>query len=87
LLKPKYNILKTAGSSLGFKHSPETFLKMKKRKLRPAALANLKIAKTAAGHDVIVSNKVNNTIQEFSSICAAARKLGVNHSTILKYIK
>ncbi len=28
LLKPKYNILKTAGSSLGFKHSEETLAKL-----------------------------------------------------------
>ena len=28
-LKPKYNILKNAGSSLGFKHSLETLLKFK----------------------------------------------------------
>jgi len=31
LLKPKYNILSQAGSSLGFKHSEETRLKMSKK--------------------------------------------------------
>ena len=31
LLKPEYNILKVAGSSLGFKHSPETIAKLKNR--------------------------------------------------------
>ena len=31
--KPEYNILTTAGSSLGFKHSEETLLKFKLRKL------------------------------------------------------
>lgn len=30
LYKPKYNILKLAGSSQGFKHSPETIVKLKK---------------------------------------------------------
>lgn len=38
LYKPKYNILKIAGSSLGFKHSPETLAKLKNihaRKLHP----------------------------------------------------
>ena len=30
LYKPKYNILKLAGSSQGFKHSPETIAKLKK---------------------------------------------------------
>ena len=30
-IKPEYNILKIAGSLLGFKHSPETILKFKNR--------------------------------------------------------
>jgi group I intron endonuclease len=45
LLKPGYNILPIAGSRLGAKHSPETLLKFKTRKLSPKALANLKLAK------------------------------------------
>ena len=32
LFKPEYNILKTAGSSLGFKHSEETLKKLRNRK-------------------------------------------------------
>lgn len=32
LLKPEYNILKTAGSLLGFKHSEDTIIKFKKAK-------------------------------------------------------
>ena len=31
LLKPEYNVLQIAGSSLGFKHSDETIAKMKAR--------------------------------------------------------
>lgn len=38
LLKPEYNILKIAGSRLGSKHSPETLLKYKNRKLSPESL-------------------------------------------------
>lgn len=41
-LKPEYNILKVAGSSLGFRHSEQTKLKFKLRKLSSQALANLK---------------------------------------------
>jgi group I intron endonuclease len=44
-LKPEYNILKKAGSSFGYKHSLETLLKFKERRLSPEALANLKSAK------------------------------------------
>jgi group I intron endonuclease len=34
LLKPEYNILTAAGSSLGYKHSEETKVKMKTRNIR-----------------------------------------------------
>jgi group I intron endonuclease len=46
LLNPEYNICKVAGSSLGRKHSAETLLKFKNRKLSPQALINLKKAKS-----------------------------------------
>jgi group I intron endonuclease len=36
LLKPEYNILKTAGSLLGFRHSSETIAKLKALSLNPA---------------------------------------------------
>jgi len=100
LLNPEYNILRKAGSSLGFKHSPETLLKLKSRKLSQEALANLKKAKAgvvpsaltkinqllATGHTITVVNKQNNYIKEYSSIRGAARSLGVNHATILNYV-
>ena len=38
--KPEYNILTKAGSSLNFKHSKETLLKFKSRKLSGEALFN-----------------------------------------------
>ena len=38
LLKPEYNILTKAGSSLGFKHSEDTILKMQKAKRTPENL-------------------------------------------------
>jgi group I intron endonuclease len=41
LLNPKYNILKKAGSLLGFKHSLETLAKMKNRKLTEVHKAKL----------------------------------------------
>jgi len=40
--KPEYNILRVAGSSLGFKHSEETLSKFKSRKLSAEALENKK---------------------------------------------
>jgi group I intron endonuclease len=42
LLKPEYNILPIAGSSLGFKHSSVTLEKMKKKIRTPKQLAKLR---------------------------------------------
>ena len=41
----EYNILSIANSRLGCKHSPETLLKFKERRISPEALTNLKLAK------------------------------------------
>lgn len=43
LLKPEYNILKKADSSLGYKHSEETLEKLKSFAIRPENLDKLKI--------------------------------------------
>jgi group I intron endonuclease len=40
LLKPEYNILNQAGSTLGYKHTAETLEKFKTRKFSKEALAN-----------------------------------------------
>ena len=42
LLKPEYNILRKAGSSLGNKHSPATIAKLRSYKLTSEQLAKLK---------------------------------------------
>jgi group I intron endonuclease len=100
-LKPEYNILKKAGSSFGYKHSLETLLNFKKRKLSSDALANLRLAKAgkaptsllrkinrllATGHVTTVINKVNNSVKVYDSIRAASRDIGINHVTILNYV-
>jgi len=101
MLKPEYNILKIAGSRLGNKHSPETLLKYKKRRLSPEALINLKLAKVgiapssplrrinhllATGHITTVVNKEDNSVKIYNSIRAVSRDIGINHVTILNYI-
>jgi group I intron endonuclease len=40
ILKPEYNILKTAGSSLGYTHTEETLAKFKARSFTPEQKAN-----------------------------------------------
>ena len=47
LLKPEYNILNIAGSSFGYKHTPETLDKFKSRIFSKETLANL--SKAAKG--------------------------------------
>lgn len=100
LLKPELNILKIANSRLGLKHSPETLLKFKNRKLSSEALSNLKkamkgkvpsrLAKInhllATGHITTVVNKSNNTTKLYNSIREAARDLNVSHVTLLNYM-
>ena len=85
------------GSSLGFKHSPETLLKFKNRKLSPEALANLKESKAgkspssllreinhrlAVSHVTTVINTENNIVKKYYSIKAAAKDVGVCHQTL-----
>jgi group I intron endonuclease len=102
ILKPEYNILKIAGSRLGSKHSPETLLKYKNRKLSPEALINLRKSKAgkkstfsplrkfnhllATGHVTTVINKETNSVKLYESIRAAARDLGTSHNSLLNYI-
>jgi group I intron endonuclease len=102
ILRPKYNILKIAGSWLGMKHSSETLLKLKNRKLSPEALANLRKAKAnspewstirkrnhslAVGHTTIVINTKDNSVKIYDSVRKVARSFNVSHPTIINYIK
>lgn len=82
-LKPEYNILKITGSSLGYKHSLETLLKLKKRRLSSEALINIKLA---TGHVTTLVNKKDNSVKVYDSIRAASRYIGISHATILNYI-
>lgn len=100
ILKPDYK-LKIADLRLGSKHSPETLLIYKSRKLSPEAIANLKKAKVgkapisalikqiqllASGHVTTVLNKENNSIKVYDYIGAAARSLGTSHNSLFNYI-
>jgi hypothetical protein len=73
LLKPEYNICKTAGSMLGFKHSAKTLLKFKNRDI-------------VTGHVTYIINKENNQTKIYNSKRTAAKSLGVSHTTLIRYI-
>lgn len=72
--KPEYNICKTAGSMLGFKHSKETLLKFKNRD-------------SSNSCKIIIINLKNNKVNEYNSIRGAAKSLGTSHTTLLRYMK
>lgn len=58
---------------LGFKHSEKTLLKFKDRDTR-------------TGHITVVKNSKINSIKIYNSIRAAAKNLGVSHTTLIRYI-
>jgi len=68
LLKPEY----TAGSSLGYKHSNETLLKLKTRKLSYQA------------RSVIVINNSTGKTTEFLSINKASIYINIDRSYVAK---
>lgn len=91
LLKPEYNILKVAGSPLGYKHAEEDKEKMRgPRSLSPEHLAKIKshISKLNAKKAIsfIVNDLEKNTLTEFSSLRAAARELHIAEVSIKKYL-
>ena len=76
-LKPEYNVLKVAYSSLGYKHSEEALVKIKKN------LTNLNSNKVIK---VKVTNLQTNISHVYPSITDTAKKLNTSKSTITKYL-
>jgi hypothetical protein len=72
-LKPEYNILQKAGSSVGFKHSEETRNKMKGRK-HP----NTQI--------IEVLDLYTNEKSYYNSMLAASKALNIHPATISNYL-
>lgn len=83
LLKPEYNILKHAGSLLGFKHSVETRMHMSSLRLgkprSPEIKRSIQLA-NAKRKSVIVENIITKETEEFNSIRRAAKYIGMHHS-------
>jgi GIY-YIG catalytic domain/NUMOD1 domain len=74
LVKPEYNILKTAGSLLGFRHSKLTLIKFKTRT-------------SSTGYPTVIISDVTNSVRKYSSIRKAAKSLNISHTMLLRYIK
>jgi len=95
LLKPKYNILAIAGSTLGYKHTIETLAKFKTRKHTKETIEKFKAkifseetrAKISAekGTKVLVCDLLTNNKHEYDSIRKAAEGLNAPNSTVRYY--
>lgn len=77
LLKPEYNVLKTAYSSLGYKHTKEALEKIH---------SNLKILNLKKLISVKVTDLETNITKEYASITEAAKALNISKVTLKEYI-
>jgi hypothetical protein len=88
-LNPEYNILKIAGSILGYKHS-EVSLKLKREVMLGRKLSKDHLEKMAKNSPyrvpLILSNTVTGKREEFASMTKAALFLGVHRTTVEKYL-
>ena len=73
----EYNVLKTAYSSLGYKHTKDSLVKINK------TLAKLNKNKSIS---VKVTNLETNVSHEYTSLTDAAKNLNTNKTTLKKYI-
>lgn len=82
LLKPEYNICKTAGSSLGRKFSIDTKLKISaslKGKISPCSCWVSCI--------IIIVNSLNNEVKVFKSMSTAAKYINYDISTFKRHLR
>ncbi len=84
-LKPEYNIVETAGSTLGYKHTEESLEKMRNFVLSAEVLAKKKLATANATAStrisIIVEDIETKKKSEYISLTEAGKALGVsNHS-------
>lgn len=86
VLKPEYNIVKTAGSTLGYKHTEESLKKMRDFVLSDEVLAKKKLstknATAAKSIPILVKNIKTNEISEYISLSAASNAIGVTKSAV-----
>ena len=85
-LKPKYNIVSTPGTTLGYKHTEESIKKMRNFVFSEEALARKKLttinATVARSISVIVENVKNGEKFEYKSLTEAGNALKLSKSAI-----
>lgn len=76
LLQPEYNILKIAGSSLGFKHNEESLSKLR---------LHLSELNSQKGIKIEVTDTETNIFTSYDSIRKAAEAINCNKSSLVSY--
>ncbi len=86
-LKPEYNILKTAGSLLGFKHSDKTRAKLSAilKGRKHSLYTKILMSKAAKRKTIYTYSLESNRSYTFNSITEAAKFFNVSRRIILKY--
>jgi hypothetical protein len=86
LTKPEYNIVKTAGSTLGYKHTSESLAKMRAFVLSDEVKERKILAAIKAGAanriGVLVENTLTNEATEYESMTEAGKALGVHRDVV-----
>lgn len=76
-LYPEYNVLKTTYSSLGYKYTEKTLVKIR------SSLEKLNLGKSVK---VVVTNLETNVSNEYTSLREAAKCLNTNKTILKNYI-
>ena len=86
LIKPQYNIVEIAGSTLGYKHTPESLSKMidfvlsdEVRNRKALSTVNATAARIISR---IVKNIKTNDKSEYASLTEAGKALGVSRASV-----
>jgi|SRR3982751_6813979 hypothetical protein len=73
-MEPVYNILKKAGSSLGYQHTAESLTKVRE---------NLAVLNKAKGFQVEIVDTNTNITTKYDSIRSAASAIGCAHKSLI----
>lgn len=86
LFKPQYNIVETAGSTLGYKHTQESLEKIRdfilSDEVRDRKALSTENATAARRISIVVENIKTKVKQEYSSLTEAGYALGVSKSSV-----
>lgn len=86
LFKPQYNIVETAGSTLGYKHTQQSLDKMRdfilSDEVRDRKALSTKNATAVRRISIVVENIKTKVKQEYPSLTEAGYALGVSKSSV-----